>query len=94
VREGLVAVVSVKLPQPQLKARPRGNSTATSRGRSSKLINERLGEYFDRPRPRESQSCGAARVSRLALRARFGRGGIIPLLGSADAVEISPRRPR
>jgi len=35
VREGLVAVVSVKLPQPQFEGQTKGNSIATSRGRSS-----------------------------------------------------------
>jgi len=42
-----VAVVSVKLPQPQFEGQTKGKLNSDIKGRSEQLINERLGEYFD-----------------------------------------------
>src|SRR5277367_1794462 len=48
VREGLVAVVSVKLPQPQFEGKTKGKLNSDIKGLVESLVNERLGEYFDK----------------------------------------------
>jgi len=48
VREGLTAVVSVKLPQPQFEGQTKGKLNSDIGGCVVQLINEKLGEYFDK----------------------------------------------
>jgi len=48
VREGLVAVVSVKLPQPQFEGQTKGKLNSDIKGPVESLVNEKLGEYFDK----------------------------------------------
>lgn len=48
VREGLTAVISVKLPQPQFEGQTKGKLNSDIQGYVVQLINERLGEFFDK----------------------------------------------
>src|SRR6185369_6205592 len=47
VREGLVAVVSVKLPQPQFEGQTKGKLNSDIAGAVQAFVNERLGAYFE-----------------------------------------------
>ncbi len=47
VREGLVAVISVKLPQPQFEGQTKGKLNSDIAGTVAAFINERLGAYFE-----------------------------------------------
>src|SRR5258708_6709720 len=48
VREGLVAVISVRLPQPQFEGQTKGKLNSDIKGDVEQLVNERLGEWFDK----------------------------------------------
>jgi DNA gyrase subunit B len=48
VREGLTAVISVKLPQPQFEGQTKGKLNSDIGGFVTQLVNDRLGEYFDK----------------------------------------------
>jgi len=48
VREGLVAVVSVKLPQPQFEGQTKGKLNSDIKGLVETFINERLADYFEK----------------------------------------------
>ena len=47
VREGLVAVISVKLPQPQFEGQTKGKLNSDIAGAVQAFVNERLGAYFE-----------------------------------------------
>ena len=47
VREGLVAVVSVKLPQPQFEGQTKGKLNSDIAGTVQAFVNERLGAFFE-----------------------------------------------
>ncbi len=48
VREGLTAVISVKLPQPQFEGQTKGKLNSDIGGYVVQLVNEKLGEFFDK----------------------------------------------
>src|SRR5213596_2978624 len=48
VREGLTAVVSVKLPQPQFEGQTKGKLNSDIQGQMSTFVNDKLGEYFEK----------------------------------------------
>ncbi|MGA8027822.1 MAG: DNA topoisomerase (ATP-hydrolyzing) subunit B [Bryobacteraceae bacterium] len=51
VREGLTAVISVKLPQPQFEGQTKGKLNSDIQGQVVQLVNEKLGEFFDKNPP-------------------------------------------
>jgi DNA gyrase subunit B len=48
VREGLTAVVSVKVPQPQFEGQTKGKLNSDIAGYMTQFVNEKLEEYFDK----------------------------------------------
>src|SRR5271165_4490635 len=48
VREGLTAVVSVKVPQPQFEGQTKGKLQSDIQGPMTQFVNDKLGEYFDK----------------------------------------------
>ena len=48
VLEGLTAVVSVKIPQPQFEGQTKGKLNSDISGFVTQFVNEKLGEYFDK----------------------------------------------
>src|SRR5918911_2452547 len=47
VREGLVAVISVKIPQPQFEGQTKGKLNSDVKGHVQAFVNENLGRYFE-----------------------------------------------
>ncbi len=74
VREGLVAVVSVKLSQPQFEGQTKGKLNSDIAGTVQAFINERLGAYFDQNPPVAkkiiNKAIDAARAREAARKAR------------------------
>jgi DNA gyrase subunit B len=74
VREGLTAVVSVKLPQPQFEGQTKGKLNSDIQGFVVQLVNEKLGEYFDKNpavmRKIVSKAIDASRAREAARKAR------------------------
>src|SRR5580765_8851066 len=48
VREGLTAVISVKLPQPQFEGQTKGKLNSDIQGKVTEFVNDKLAEYFDK----------------------------------------------
>ncbi len=74
VREGLTAVISVKLPQPQFEGQTKGKLNSDITGQVTQLVNEKLGEFFDKnpsvAKKIISKAIDAARAREAARKAR------------------------
>src|SRR5207302_9850067 len=74
VREGLTAVISVKLPQPQFEGQTKGKLNSDIQGHVVQFVNDKLGEHFDKNptvmRKIVSKAIDAARAREAARKAR------------------------
>src|SRR5450432_3919539 len=101
VREGLTAVVSVKVPQPQFEGQTKGKLNSDIAGYMTQFVNEKLGEYFDKNatigRKIVGKAIDAARAREAARHARdLTRKGAMQSGGMphklADCQEKDPER--
>ena len=102
VREGLTAVISVKLPQPQFEGQTKGKLNSDIQGQMAQFVNTGLGEYFDKNatvmRRIVSKCIDASRAREAARKARdltrrkgaLDSGGLPGKL--ADCQEKDPER--
>ncbi|HYE26232.1 MAG TPA: DNA topoisomerase (ATP-hydrolyzing) subunit B [Clostridia bacterium] len=102
VREGLVAVVSVKLPQPQFEGQTKGKLNSDIAGQVQAFVNERLGAFFEQnptiARKIINKAIEASRAREAARKARdltrrkgaLDSGGLPGKL--ADCSERTPER--
>src|SRR5882672_4821410 len=74
VREGLTAVISVKLPQPQFEGQTKGKLNSDIQGHVVQFVNDKLGEFFEKNaavgRKIVSKAIDAARAREAARKAR------------------------
>src|SRR6201999_69445 len=102
VREGLTAVISVKVPQPQFEGQTKGRLNSDIAGDVQQLVNDRLGEFFEKNssvmRKIVSKAIVAARARDAARKARdlTRRKGVLDSGGLpgklADCQERDPER--
>ena len=102
VREGLVAVISVKLPQPQFEGQTKGKLNSDIAGIVQAVVNEKLGAFFEQntavARKIINKAIDAARAREAARKARdlTRRKGVLDgggLPGKlADCSERDPNR--
>jgi DNA gyrase subunit B len=102
VREGLVAVISVKLPQPQFEGQTKGKLNSDIAGIVTAFLNEKLGAFFEQnatvARKIINKAIDAARAREAARKARdltrrkgaLDSGGLPGKL--ADCSERDPNR--